>query len=102
MIDHERKIRRHRRVRREILRVLTSWLPAGRIDGREYVALNPRAEEGRRGSLLHVSLLTGRWRDPTTGDKGGEVISLAGYLGCSDSAARDLASMFASLPRQTP
>lgn len=74
--------------------ILARWLPAGRIEGREYVALNPKRADRQPGSFK-VNLDTGRWADFATGDKGGDAISLAAYLaGCSQvEAARRLAVM---------
>jgi hypothetical protein len=70
------------------------WLPDGRGQGREYVARNPRRHDRRPGSFK-VNLVTGRWSDFATGDKGGDPISLAAYLfGLTQpEAARRLADM---------
>jgi hypothetical protein len=70
------------------------WLPDGRGQGREYVARNPRRHDRRAGSFK-VNLVTGRWSDFATGDKGGDPISLAAYLfGLTQpEAARRLADM---------
>ena len=59
--------------------LLTRWLPEGRVEGREYVARNPRRADRHIGSFK-VNLRTGRWSDFSTGDKGGDPISLAAYL----------------------
>ena len=70
-------------VRRASLPMLPSlvrrWLPAGRLQGAEWVALNPLRDDSRPGSFK-VNLRTGRWADFATGDKGGDAISLAAYL----------------------
>ena len=68
------------------------WLPGGKCSGREYVTLNPTRPDRRTGSFK-VNLRTGRWADFATGDKGGDVVSLAAYLfGLRQSdAARRLA-----------
>ena len=50
--------------------ILARWLPAGRIEGREYVARNPKRRDQRPGSFK-VNLATGRWADFATGDAGG-------------------------------
>ena len=65
---------------------------AGNVCGREYVTLNPTRPDRRAGSFK-VNLHTGRWADFATGDKGGDVVSLAAYLfGLRQSdAARRLA-----------
>ena len=59
-----------------LLAILDRWLPDGRVEGREYVACNPRRSDRRPGSFK-INLVTGKWADFATGDKGGDVISLA-------------------------
>ncbi len=59
--------------------LLSRWLPHGRRQGHEWVALNPRRADAHLGSFS-INLVTGRWADFATGDKGGDVISLAAYL----------------------
>ena len=74
--------------------ILHRWLPGGRVEGREYVALNPTRADRRPGSF-RINIDCGRWADFATGDKGGDVVSLWAYLaGCGQAdAARDLAAM---------
>lgn len=74
--------------------ILARWLPDGRAEGDEWVALNPRRDDRRRGSFK-VNLRTGRWADFATDEAGGDLVSLAAYLaGVSQSqAARSLAEM---------
>lgn len=74
--------------------LLRRWLPHGRREGNEYVALNPKRRDRRLGSF-RVNIATGKWADFATGDKGGDVISLVAYLaGVRQSdAARHLARM---------
>ena len=62
--------------------------------GSEYVALNPTRADRRPGSFK-VNIRTGRWADFSTGDKGGDPISLAAYLAGTGQAeaARNLAEM---------
>ena|SRR5215207_7867134 len=74
--------------------LLARWLPNGRRKGHEYVALNPRRNDRHLGSF-RINLSTGRWSDFATGDRGGDVVSLAAYLaGISQvEAARKLAEM---------
>jgi hypothetical protein len=55
------------------------WMPGGKRIGHEYVTLNPTRADRRAGSFK-VNLQTGRWADFATGDKGGDVVSLAAYL----------------------
>jgi hypothetical protein len=65
------------------------WLPDGRREGVEWVAKNPRRADRHAGSF-RVNMRTGCWADFATGDKGGDVISLAAYLdGCSQREAAE-------------
>src|SRR3712207_6413551 len=59
--------------------LLRRWLPDGRLQGHEWVARNPRRADRRPGSFK-VNIRTGRWADFATGDKGGDIVSLAAYL----------------------
>lgn len=70
------------------------WLPDGRRRGDEWVALNPRRDDRKPGSFS-VNLVTGKWADFASGDKGGDPVSLAAFLaGTSQAeAARNLAVM---------
>lgn len=79
--------------------ILSRWLPGGRIEGREYVALSPRRADRSPGSFK-INMRNGRWADFATGDKGGDPISLAAFLaGCSQvEAARRLAAMLGLAP----
>lgn len=90
-IDFERI---NRAAEANILEILRRWLPDGRIEGHEYVALNPRRLDRRRGSFK-VNIATGKWGDFATGDGGGDLVSLTAYLaGTSQGeAARELSAM---------
>jgi hypothetical protein len=59
--------------------LVRQWCPDGKRCGREYVALNPTRPDMRPGSFS-INLETGRWADFSTGDRGGDVISLAAYI----------------------
>jgi hypothetical protein len=74
--------------------IVLRWLPEGRREGHEWVARNPTRSDQRLGSFK-VNLRSGKWADFATGDKGGDVISLAAYLhGLSQSgAARKISEM---------
>ena len=74
--------------------LLTRWLPQGRQQGSEWVALNPLRDDSRPGSFK-VNLVNGRWAGFATGDKGGDIVSLAAYLfGLSQAeAARRIARL---------
>ena len=60
--------------------ILMCWLPDGKREGSEWVARNPRRVDHRVGSFK-INLRTGLWADFATGDRGGDVVSLAAYLG---------------------
>jgi hypothetical protein len=74
--------------------LLARWLPGGRRHGREYITRNPTRSDRRAGSFA-INVTTGRWADFATGDRGGDVVSLAAYLfGLQQGeAARRLAEM---------
>jgi len=74
--------------------LLARWLPRGRKEGPEYVALNPTRRDRHLGSF-RINLRTGRWADFATGDKGGDPVSLAAYLShlSQYEAAEKLAGM---------
>jgi hypothetical protein len=61
------------------------WLPDGRREGAEWVAINPTRADHRRGSFK-VNVTTGRWSDFATNDSGGDLIALAAYLFHLDQA----------------
>lgn len=55
------------------------WLPEGRRECAEWVAINPTRGDKRRGSFK-VNLRTGRWSDFAVDASGGDLIALAAYL----------------------
>ncbi|MGD9637754.1 MAG: hypothetical protein AB7U85_01685 [Alphaproteobacteria bacterium] len=59
--------------------ILARWLPDGKRQGCEWVALNPTRTDKSKGSFK-VNMQTGKWADFATGDKGSDIISLASYL----------------------
>lgn len=73
---------------------IRTWLPDGRQEGHEWLALNPTRGDRNLGSFK-INLVTGQWADFATGDSGGDIISLAAYLrGISQlEAARRLADL---------
>ena len=78
-----------------LLDILARWLPGGRVEGAEFVALNPRRADRRPGSFK-VNLKTGQWADfAIEGARGRDVVSLAAYLGGigQAEAAERLAAM---------
>ena len=74
--------------------LLGRWLPGGRFEGNEYIALNPRRADRHPGSFK-VNIRTGQWADFACEVTGGDAVSLAAYLsGLSQSeAARRLQAM---------
>ena len=60
--------------------LLERWLPDGRREGREWVALNPNRVDRHLGSFK-VNLTSGAWSDFAVGAAGGDPVSLAAYLG---------------------
>ncbi|GLS18759.1 hypothetical protein GCM10007874_17760 [Labrys miyagiensis] len=70
------------------------WLPGGKRHGREYFALNPRRSDRAPGSFA-VNLLSGKWGDFASGDRGGDPVSLCAFIfGLSQvEAAQRLAEM---------
>lgn len=74
--------------------LLSRWLPDGRRAGGEWVARNPRRADRKAGSFS-VNLSTGKWADFATGDRGGDVVSLAAFLAGTGQAeaARNLEEM---------
>jgi putative DNA primase/helicase len=76
-------------------RLASTWLPHGRRRGHEWLALNPHRSDRRPGSFS-INLLTGRWADFATGDRGGDLISLRAFLDGSTQRQAAL-SIFAEL-----
>jgi hypothetical protein len=77
------------------------WLPDGRREGTEWVAINPTRADHRRGSFK-LNLATGKWSDFATGDAGGDLIALAAYLFHLDQAeaARKIAAALGIDPHE--
>lgn len=59
--------------------ILRRWLPEGMVVASEYVAKNPTRPDRKAGSFK-INMTTGRWADFATGDRGGDITSLAAYL----------------------
>ena len=60
--------------------LLADWLPDGQRKGDEYWPTNPVRGDRQPGSFS-INLMTGRWYDFASGDKGGDLVSLLAYLG---------------------
>ncbi len=83
------------------LPILRELVGQGRIEGNDYVALNPRRNDKHRGSF-RIDIATGKFYDFATGDRGGSVIDLAAFVyncGIVEVAQR-LESLFPFLARQ--
>jgi hypothetical protein len=59
--------------------IVSRWLTNGQREGIEWIALNPMRGDARPGSFK-INLRTGSWADFATGDRGGDLVSLAAYL----------------------
>jgi putative DNA primase/helicase len=72
--------------------LLHEWLPGGRFEGREYVALNPTRNDRALGSFK-INWRTGEWADFAVSAKGRDLISLFAYINSLDQgqAARQIA-----------
>ena len=68
-----------RKYRDNPIAVLQQLVGQGRIEGSDYVALNPRRNDVKLGSF-RVDISTGRFHDFATGDGGGSVIDLAMFV----------------------
>ena len=79
--------------------ILRRVLPQGKVDGREYLALNPRRADSALGSFK-VNLLTGRWADFAVNASGGDVTSLVAYVLClsQSDAERAVLRMIGGAP----
>lgn len=82
--------------------ILSRWLPDGKRLGREFVARNPTRADRTLGSFS-INLVTGKWADFATQDRGIGVISLAAYLFhlTQPEAARFVAAMLGIREDQT-
>jgi hypothetical protein len=81
--------------------LLARWLPGGLREGWEYVARNPTRRDHHLGSF-RINVRSGRWADFATGDRGGDVVSLAAYLSHlkQSEAAEKLARMLGVAPEE--
>ncbi len=65
--------------RRNAEAVVRAFLPDGRREGNEWVFRNPRRADKTLGSAK-CNLVTGKWSDFASGDKGGDLVGLVAYL----------------------
>lgn len=59
--------------------ILQRVLPGGRMDGNDYIALNPTRVDNKLGSF-RINVHKGKWIDWSSGDSGGDIISLIAYI----------------------
>jgi hypothetical protein len=59
--------------------VVRAFLPDGSRAGSEWVALNPQRADKRSGSFK-VNIASGKWSDFSSGDRGGDLVSLTAFL----------------------
>jgi hypothetical protein len=64
---------------RSVENLVRGWLPAGRRQGDEWVAINPTRNDKKAGSFS-INTKTGVWSDFATGEAGGDMIDLYQYL----------------------
>lgn len=67
------------RLRPELPALVRAWLPSGRLEGHEWVALNPLRNDRRLGSFK-INLHTGSWADFAIEKSGVGAVSLYAYL----------------------
>ena len=81
--------------RANALELCRHLLPHGRRCGREYEALNPTRADRSLGSF-RINLVTGKWADFATGDRGRDFVSFVAYVRDlrQSEAAQFLAAMF--------
>lgn len=74
--------------------LVASLIPGGRLQGNEYVVLNPTRGDRHPGSFS-INIQTGRWCDFATGDRGGDLVALVAYVKGlpQGEAARELRRM---------
>lgn len=74
--------------------LVSRWLPHGKLVGYEWTATNPTRSDGRPGSFK-INTVTGVWADFATGERGGDMIDLHGYLYGGDalSSAKEIGEL---------
>ncbi|MBV5311046.1 DUF3987 domain-containing protein [Chromatium okenii] len=79
--------------------ICRQWLPNGKRQGVEWIALNPKRDDAQRGSFK-INLTTGIWSDFATGDGGGDLVNLIAYLENTNqiNAAQRLADWLGVMP----
>ena len=71
----------------EVLSIVKIVAPDGKLNQKEYVAINPVRPDNTLGSFK-INIDTGAWSDFATGDSGGSIVSYVAYcLSISNSSA---------------
>ena len=80
------------------LAILKQLVGAGKIEGGDYVVLNPRRSDKKAGSF-RIDISSGKFHDFATGDRGGSILDLAAFVWNCDllTAARKFQQFFPSL-----
>ena len=58
--------------------LVKTWFPGGVRHGSEFIAFNPNRGDRHLGSFC-INLNSGKWADFATGERGGDVVSLAAF-----------------------
>ena len=61
------------------IEILKRLVGNGKIEGGDYVALNPKRNDSKLGSF-RIDIQTGRFHDFATGDRGGSILDLAMFV----------------------
>ncbi len=86
----------------DVERVLRHFLPGGKVEGREYTALNPTRDDAKPGSFL-INLDKGIGKDFATGDGFSDLVAVVAYIrGCSQSKAAEELAEFLALDVSEP
>ena len=77
------------------IEILKRLVGKGKIEGSDYVALNPRRSDKKAGSF-RIDIASGKFHDFATGDRGGGIIDLAAFVYDCDllTAAQKLQQLF--------
>ena len=80
------------------IEILKRLVGNGKIEGGDYVALNPRRSDKKAGSF-RIDIASGKFHDFATGDRGGSILDLAMFVYNCDllTAAQKLQQLFPSL-----
>jgi len=63
----------------QILQLAEHLVPGGRVEGHEYLMLNPLRQDSQLGSFK-INIVTGQWADFAANEKGSDIISFTKYI----------------------